>query len=65
MKSYMAITTPQDAPEEAIVNGHCSNRDCSNADVGFEISEEEKFCSKCGCSLVADGEEKPPSVWLK
>jgi len=37
-----------------LVQGHCSNPDCTNADVGFEIDDENRFCPKCGFPLEAD-----------
>ena len=37
-----------------LVHGQCSNPDCTNNAVGFEIDEENLFCPKCGSPLEAD-----------
>jgi hypothetical protein len=44
-----------------MIDGICSNINCTNHDVGFEIDEENQYCPKCGCRLQPVDAEKAPA----
>jgi hypothetical protein len=44
-----------------MIDGICSNINCTNREVGFGIDEENQYCPKCGCRLQPVDEEKAPA----